>query len=215
MPSTRTVASIGAILTFAALLLQYWLQFRAMPGASPLAVTWRYFGYFTILTNSLVCVTWTVAAREGDGRHRSILEGIALTNIVMVGLMYHLLLAGTWRPEGAQWVADFIVHTVTPILFAVYWLARPHGALKWWNAVTFMAWPLAYCIYALVRGAFDGWYAYWFLNPATTSLPILALSILAQSVAFIAAGLGVIALDKKLAARASRSPQPSASPSAP
>lgn len=215
MPSTRIVAGAGAALTCAALLLQYWLQFEAMPGASPLAVTWRYFGYFTILTNALVFAVWAAAALGAGARTRPILQGMTLTNIVMVGLIYHLLLAGTWHPEGAQWLADFIVHTITPLMFVFYWIARPHGALKWWNAVIFVLFPLAYCIYALVRGAIDGWYAYWFLDPGTTPLPLLALSIAAQSAAFVAAGLAVVALDKALAARASRSPQPSASPSAP
>ena len=55
MPLTRWIAITGAALTVAALLLQYYLQFAWMPpGTSPLSVTWRYFGYFTILTNWLV-----------------------------------------------------------------------------------------------------------------------------------------------------------------
>ena len=97
----------------------------------------------------------------------------------------------------------------------LYWSLRPHGALKWWNAVVFALWPLAYCVYALVRGAFDGWYAYFFLDPSTTPLPQLALSIFAQALAFVIGALIIIAVDKALAARVSRSPRPSASPSAP
>jgi len=140
---------------------------------------------------------------------------MTLASIAMVGIIYHALLAARWHPEGVQWVADLIVHTITPLWFVAYWLARPHGALKWTSAIGFALWPLAYCVYALVRGGFDGWYAYWFLNPSTTPLPLLALSILAQGAAFTIAGLLVIAADKAVAKRVSRSPQPSASPSAP
>jgi len=213
---TRIIAIVGALGTIAALLLQYDLQFAAMPGVAAPAVTWRYFGYFTILTNWLVVAVWCGAALGAPTRlNRPRIEGMALTSIAMVGIIYHALLASRWRPEGAQWMADFMVHSVTPILFVLYWLVRPHGALKWRDAVLFALWPLGYCIYALARGALDGWYAYYFLDPSTTPLPRLAVNIAMQTAGFAAAGFIVIAADKALAARASRSPQPSASPSAP
>lgn len=217
MPLSRVIAIAGAVLAVAALLLQYWLQFKWMPPeTAPLAVTWRYFGYFTILTNWLVVLVWIPAARNRSGRlNTPVIEGMTLTSIAMVGIIYHALLAARWHPEGAQWVADMIVHTITPLMFLAYWLARPHGTLKWANAIVFALWPLAYCVYALVRGAFDGWYAYYFLNPSTTPLPLLALSIFAQGAAFTIAGVLVIAADKALANRVSRSPQPNASASAP
>jgi hypothetical protein len=215
MPLARLIAIVGAVATIGALILQYVLEFAWMPGAGLLAVTWRYFGYFTIVTNWLVVAVWIGAALGRASRlNTPVFEGMTLTGIAMVGIVYHLLLASRWRPEGAQWWADLIVHTVTPILFALYWLLRAHGALKWWNGVLFVLWPLAYCIYALVRGAFDGWYAYYFLDPRTTPLPQLALSIAGQSAGFLAAAFIVIALDKTIAARASRSPQPAASSSA-
>ncbi|MFT3727029.1 MAG: Pr6Pr family membrane protein [Terricaulis sp.] len=218
MPPTRVIAIAGAALTIAALLLQYWLQFQWMPPeTTPLAVTWRYFGYFTILTNGLVVTVWMPNAlgRSGSRFNTPMMEGLALTNIAMVGIIYHALLAARWHPEGAQWVADFVVHTVSPLMFAVYWCARPHGALRWRNAVVFALWPLAYCMYALIRGAFDGWYAYFFLDPSTTPLPQLALNILAQGAGFLLAGLVVVAFDRALARRFSRSLQPNASAPAP
>jgi hypothetical protein len=216
MPSARIIAITGAALTIGALLIQYWLQFKTMDAASPLDVTWRYFGYFTILTNWLVVAVWIGSALKLRAPlNGPIVEGMTLTSIAMVGIIYHTLLASRWHPEGAQWLADFIVHTITPALFAIYWLVRPHGGLKWWNALVFALWPLAYCIYALARGALDGWYAYFFLDPNTTPVPQLALNILVQGLGFMAAGLVVIAADKALAARLNRSPQPNASPSAP
>jgi len=216
MSRTRTIAIAGALIATSALALQYVLQFRAMPGVAPLAVTWRYFGYFTILTNMLVASVWSGAAlNRGGWLNGPRTEGLAFTAIAMVGILYHALLASRWHPAGWQWIANFGVHTLTPVLFGVYWLARPHGALKWRDAALFLLWPLGYCVYALVRGGFDGWYAYYFLNPATTAPAQLALNILAQGAGFMFAGLIVIAADKGLLRPFSRSPQPDASPSAP
>lgn len=216
MPSARMIAIAGAVSTAVALVVQYVLQFSSMDGASPLAVTWRYFGYFTILTNSLLVAVWTPMALGRPSRlNHPIVEGMTVTAISMVGLIYHALLASRWHPEGIQWVANLVVHTTSPLLFVCYWIVRPHGQLKWPHVLYFALWPLGYCIYALIRGALDGWYAYFFLNPSTTPLPQLALNILAQGIGFMAAGLIVVAADRALAARASRSPQPSASPSAP
>ena len=86
-------------------------------------------------------------------------------------------------------------------MFGLFWLIRPHGSLKWADAALLVIWPLAYCAYALTRGAFDGWYAYYFLDPTRAGPGALALSIAAQSAAFLACALAFVALDKMLGAR--------------
>jgi hypothetical protein len=216
MSLTRSIAIAGALITLAALALEYRLQFVSMPGVAPLAVSWRFLGYFTILTNMLVAVVWSAAALNPRARLANpVLEAMSFLMIAMVGILYHGLLAARWHPAGWQWLADFLVHTVTPIGFGLYWLLRPHGALRWRHAWVFALWPLGYCVYALVRGALDGWYAYYFLDPATTALPQLALNISLQAAAFVLASLLVIFADKALSGRFSRSPQPGASASAP
>ena len=204
MIAPRLVAIIGAAAGIGALMLQFALMFGSMSasGYSPLAIVWRYFGYFTILTNMLVALIWIGAALQPE-RARPRLEGAGAVSIVMVGVIYHLLLANRWAPQGLQLAADFIHHRFTPILFGLYWFMRPHGSLKWADAALFVIWPLAYCFYALTRGAFDGWYAYYFLDPSRVTSGELALSIATQSAAFLACALVFVAIDKWLGARAS------------
>lgn len=204
MSVTRLIALVGAVAGIGALLLQFGLMFGSMSaqGYSPLAITWRYLGYFTILTNTLVAVIWLRAVlRPNIVQPR--LEGAGAVSIVMVGIIYHLLLASRWNPQGLQLLADFTHHTFVPILFAIYWVMRPHGSLKWADAALFVIWPLAYCAYALTRGAFDGWYAYYFLNPTRITLAQLALSVALQSGAFLVCAFVSVAIDKALAARGS------------
>jgi hypothetical protein len=201
MKAARLIAILGASAGVAALLLQFGLMFNSMSaqGYDPLAIAWRYFGYFTILTNILIAVIWTGAALQPDAL-RPRLEGAGAVAIVMVGIIYHLLLANRWSPQGLQLAADFIHHSFTPILFGLYWLIRPHGSLKWADAGLLVVWPLAYCAYALTRGAFDGWYAYYFLDPSRVTAAALALSIAVQSAAFLACALAFVLVDKMLGA---------------
>ena len=90
------------------------------------------------------------------------------------------------------------LHDVTPVLFAVLWMAMPHGELRWSDLKWALAPPALYLAYALARGAIDGWYAYWFLNPATQTIGELAISIIAVLALFSAIAAAAIALDRRL-----------------
>ena len=214
MSAQRLAALVGAVAGIGALILQFALMFGSMSaqGFSALAIAWRYLGYFTILTNALVAIIWTRAALRPEIEQPR-LEGAGAVAIVMVGLLYHLLLASRWNPQGLQLVADFIHHTFVPILFAFYWLIRRHGALKWAHAAIFVIWPLSYCAYALARGAADGWYAYYFLDPTRAPPAQLIASIAAQSSAFLVCAFILVGFDKLIAARSRASSVSAAAPS--
>jgi hypothetical protein len=209
MNAARVIAIVGALAGGAALILQFGLMFASMSGEgfSPAAIAWRYLGYFTILTNIFVAVIWTRAALRTDASMPR-LEATGAVSIMMVGIIYHALLASRWNPQGLQLVADFTHHTLVPALFAVYWLIRPHGQLKWIDAFALVIWPLAYCPYALIRGAFDGWYAYFFLDPNHMSPVQLVTSIAGLSGVFLVCALVLIGVDKKLAKRVAPSIAP-------
>lgn len=203
---SRIVAIIGALAGLAALALQFVILYQNMTagGATPLEATWRFVGFFTILTNVIVTVIFAVAALRANantGVNAPRIEAAGAVAIIMVMIIYHVLLANLWKPEGAQLVADLLLHTATPILFALYWLIRPHGALKWTDVLICLIWPLAYCIYALIRGSFDGWYAYPFLNPSTTETPQLLVNIAGMTAAFAVATLVLVAIDRALGRR--------------
>ena len=203
MRQTRIAGAVGALFVGAALAAQFYLQQQGMHGAGVLAAAWRFFGYFTILTSTLIALVWLRVALRPEIR-QPLLEAAGAVSIVMVGVIYHLLLASRWNPQGLQYVVDIVLHTVSPIMFALYWLSRPHGALRWRDAFICVVWPLGYCAYALVRGAFDGWYAYYFLDPTQTPPLQLALSIAVQSAGFLVCALVFVGADKALAMRAAR-----------
>ena len=202
----RALAVLGALTGAGALVLQFIILCSAMDadGHSPIDVAWRFVGFFTILTNVLVTAIWVGAALRPaptGGRNGARAELAAANAIIMVGVVYHLVLANMWAPQGAQLVADIALHTATPLLFGLFWIVGPHGVLKWSDALFCLIWPLSYCVYALARGARDGWYAYPFLDPTTTSWPALLGNIGVLSAAFLAVGMALVAIDKGMARR--------------
>ena len=198
------LACITAIVAWAALALQLGLLTQKMTadGASIAASIWRYFGFFTILANCGVAIVSSAMAWKPAGALAGPLARfVAATSIVFVGLVYSVALRSVWEPTGWQAVADHALHDATPILFFLTWAANSHVALRWRDALWALLPPLAYCAYALARGAFDGWYAYWFLDPRALGLTQLAASIALLLAAFLCIAFSVIALDRWLARR--------------
>ena len=205
----RGVAAIGAALGLAGLGLQYWLLYVDMSanGASPVDVLWRFYAYFTLLTNTFVTLVFGRAALKPEilsGLNAPRVELMAVTSIMFVCIVYNLLLAARWDPQGWQKLADVIVHNVVPVLFLVFWTLRPHGALKWRDAAFAALWPLAYAIYGLTRGLFDGFYPYFFMDPTSAGYGQIALNLVGLVVAFMLGASLLIGISR---ARARRKPQ--------
>jgi hypothetical protein len=204
----RRLALVAALVGFAALALQLGI-IVVKEGQGGLALLpalgaglWRFVGYFTILGNmfaAVVALAMALAPRGALAGARVKLA--AVVAIVLIGIVYSLLLRHVWNPTGWQAVADHALHDVMPPLFLLAWALMPHGGLAFRDALWAMVPPLGYLAYAMARGAYDGWYAYWFLDPAKLGPERMALNALALAAGFLAAGLLLVALDRFLARR--------------
>jgi hypothetical protein len=161
-----------------------------------------YFGYFTILTNVLVCISLTmplIAPASSPGRffaRSDVTAGVA-TSIVFVGLAYHILLRNVWHPQGLNLVANDLLHYVTPTLFLAYWwFYFAKGALRWSYPFIWGLYPTAYLIYALARGAIIGSYPYGFIDPGAIGYQRTMINAVGLLVAFFAIGLILTALGR-------------------
>lgn len=188
----RTLAGLAAIIGWAGLALQFWLVVRAMGLADG---AWRFLAFFTILANiGTAAVATAVAIRGASAWDRPRTRFVAATSIALVGLVYSLWLRNSWNPEGLQKLADHALHDAVPVLFLGAWVAGLHEQLKWRDILWAMVPPALYCLYALARGAADGFYAYWFLNPSTQTPGemLSGILVLLAVVAAIAAVLNTI-----------------------
>jgi hypothetical protein len=203
--TARIIAGMTGLITWTALALQLALLVGRLTGDGHSLgfALWRFVGYFTILINFLVAIVSSAMALWPGGR----LAGprarlMTASAIALVGIVYSIALRHIWSPTGWQKVADHGLHDATPLLFLAAWLIFPHGSLRWRDALWAAAPPLAYGTYALSRGAADGWYAYYFLDPTQLPWPILLSNLGLLLVAFIAAGLLLVGADRLLARRA-------------
>lgn len=187
----RILHGIAALTAWGALALQLSLSLAAAPdsGQSIAAALWRFLGFFTILTNALVALVASVTAlAPGHALAAPRVRFMTLVTIALVGIVYSLALRHVWNPQGWQAVADHALHDAVPLLFVASWLAAPHGGLGWRDIGWSLLPGLLYLAYALARGSFDGWYAYYFLDPAT-----LGYRSLLGNVAAILAGVSILA----------------------
>lgn len=195
MTSARRLAALTALTVWSCLALQLAITL----GQSGLAQgLWLYIGFFTILTNILVAISATGLALGRPGLLTSAKARMAVAAaIVMVGIAYWLLLAGTWKPQGWQLVADVGLHTLSPMLMLATWVAFRDGSLRWANVWLAAVWPASYAIYALARGQADGWYAYWFFDPNKQSWGEIALSVAGLSALVVLIAASLVAIDRR------------------
>jgi hypothetical protein len=88
----------------------------------------RFFAYFTIESNILVLVTTAWLARDPayDGPRWRVVRIAAVSGITVTGLVHWFLLRPLLHLDGADLVADKLLHLVVPILAVVGWLVfRP------------------------------------------------------------------------------------------
>lgn len=199
--TAQIAAGVAALAAWAGLALQYGLLVGtfAEQGQSALAAAWRFLGYFTILTNLAVAIVATAMAVRLGARLAGPRVRLAVAAaIVLVGIVYSLALRHVWSPTGLQAWADHLLHDASPLLFLLAWGLAGHGGLHWRDAWWALPLPGLYFLYGMVRGAMEGWYAYWFLDPASLPPPQFAGSIALLLAACGLIGLLLVALDRAL-----------------
>lgn len=151
--------------------------------------------FFTILTNAVVMVVMAIIARKRQVPVRW-LKAVVIA-IVIVGIVYHLLLAHLVEFVGLAFWADHGVHTVVPVLTAVWWfLFAQKPAFQWSDLIVWVAWPVVYCTYILIRASFSGFYPYPFLNLPELGWDGLSVSIAGLLVSFVVVGMIISGLGR-------------------
>lgn len=204
---SKVFAALTAVVAWCALGMQLVLIIHKMTGegATVLESVWRFFGFFTILTNCAVAVVATIMAVKPNSVLASANARLATaTAIFIVGLVYSVALRAIWQPTGWQAVVDHGLHDATPVMFVLSWFFAEHGKLQWRCAGWAVVPALVYFVYALVRGAADGWYAYWFLDPASLPPAQMTMNVVILLLAFSGVALGFVLLDMWLAQRNQR-----------
>jgi hypothetical protein len=126
--------------------------------------------YFTILSNLAVAILafsqlffnqqdWALKLS-----HVKVQTAIAVY-ITITGLVYNLLLADTWEPQGIDILGDNLLHRVTPLLYVSFWFISVRGKpMNLAQTLPMLLFPVLYLVYWLIRGPVVGSYPYFFLD---------------------------------------------------
>ena len=186
MTLKRPLALIIAFAAIASILGQFYLS-GSKPGLEPWGPRlWDMARYFTILTNALVAgvlLSEGFGHRAGPGWHMT-----GVINITMVCLIYQTLLAPPDPLQGLNWWTDFGFHLGVPVATLLWWMSfgprdEPLRRMPLW-----LIWPVAYCLYALIRGGMTGSYPYFFLDVARFGALRIGLNIVGLVIVFGLAG---------------------------
>jgi bacteriorhodopsin len=199
---------LTAVVAAVALLLQLVLVIRggrvleeAHPPSMGLRLL-RFLAYFTVQSNILVLVSAAALARDPERRRGTfqVVRTAAMTGIVVTGLVHWFLLRPLLDLQGADLVADKLLHLAVPLLAAVGWLAfGPRPAMTWSASLRATTWPVAWLAVILVQGAVTGWYPYPFLDHRPHGWDHVAVVCAGIFVLWFALLLGQQAYDRRVA----------------
>lgn len=211
MAGARLFRGAAGLIALGALIVQYALLLERMGDAGAAAL--RFLTYFTLLSNSLGAAAFLAPAflpQSGPGRFfaRPGVRTAATLYLLVVGAVYHAILASRWDPQGWQLAADIALHTMTPIAMLIDWLfLTPKQDLKHRLIPPALLFPLGYGLWALALGAGNGFYPYPFLDVSTLGYPAVARNLAILLIIFAALGAVMVAVGRRLPAATARGRQ--------
>ncbi|WP_199723389.1 Pr6Pr family membrane protein [Micromonospora sp. CV4] len=178
--------------------------------------------YFTIQSNVAV---GALAGYAGLSAWRdrpdppSALRGAVTLYITITGVVYHLVLANPASPFAmaqpdravGEALGNQLLHTVVPLLAVADWvLFDQRGRLRPRYAAWWLAFPLGYLGFALLRGLVVHAYPYPFLDVGELGYDGVAISAVFLAIAFWLLGLLLVGIDRTLSRRTPTPPAPAA-----
>lgn len=166
--------------------------------------TIAFFSYMTIWSNILVALAYIVPliapkTRTGKFLSRPFAQTAILVYISIVCIVYFLLLANTWNPQGLQKFVDVSLHYVNPLLYFLFWILWvAKGNVQFKNVFAWLVFPLLYLVYAFIIGSMRNTYPYPFLDLDKNTLAYVGIMIAIICAGYVVIGMIAVAADKLL-----------------
>jgi len=171
-------------------------------GRSWLGAFWQNAGYLTDLSNLLLAIVMTGIALQRPALQRPAIVGWALVAIATVGVAFWLV--GGTLEIGESALEDVLLHGVTPWAALLFWLVfAPKGQLRVRDALAWLAWPVAYFVYAMARGLLTGTFAYGWMDPAKHGLASVMTIMAMVLVVYALWSVALLGTDRVLGRRRS------------
>jgi uncharacterized membrane protein len=166
----------------------------------------NFFSFFTIQSNLLAVAALFLLVLVPRAQRTPLFDAArsaAVLYMAITGVVFALLLSGLQEElqTSASWV-DFVLHKLMPVaLFADWLVERPRHRLPWWTVAAWLAYPLTWFAYTLVRGAGVDWYPYPFVDVSEHGYGGVLARAVGLAVGFALAGAALLWLGNRRALR--------------
>lgn len=150
----------------------------------------NFFTFFTILSNLLAMGVLLEGGRRmltGTPPVPDMIRGAAVVYMTVTYIVFAVLLRGLEEELQTHlaWV-DSVFHRVAPIVLMLGWVVDPpKERIPFRRALWWLAFPLIWVVFTMIRGAIDGRYPYPFLDPANGGYGIVFVYIVAITLLFV------------------------------
>jgi hypothetical protein len=202
----RIVFGVNALVVAVGVVVQLFVTADLEGGFfdSSLKRTLNVFVFFTIQSNILVGIGTGMLAL-GRARPTTWFRAVRLTGLVGIALtfiVFHAVLRDLQDLTGNAALADFLLHTVSPVLCVGGWLwfgprGQTSATVVWWSLAFLLAWGT----FTLIRGHIIEWYPYPFMDPIDSGYVRVVVNLVIVGAVFIGMAAGAHLLDRKLPER--------------
>lgn len=155
---------------------------------SPIKETIHVLSYYTIQSNILVALWFTIISFKSKIRH-DIEVGLVFI-ITPTLLLYWSMLHHVWQPKGFTLLLSIITHTIMPLSLWLHWLiCKKQSYVTIKTAGSWLIYPLSYFVYSSVYQLVTNRVFYPFLN-----IKELGLFKLSRNVTMLILALSLFAL---------------------
>ncbi|MCA0143694.1 Pr6Pr family membrane protein [Blastococcus sp. LR1] len=129
----------------------------------------RFFSYFTVQSNLLVLAAVIPLVRNPlhDGPVWRVVRLASLLGITITGIVYAVVLAPLYDPEGLKAWTNAGEHYVSPVMAVLGWLLfGPRPRITTAVVGRALLWPVAWIAWILAQGTVTDWYPYDFMDVA-------------------------------------------------
>ena len=205
--SARAFHAVTALVAGFAIVLQLVLVWQGHavldetdpPGLSTRLI--RFASYLTIWSNVLVFATAALLAVDParDGRAWRALHLDAIVICFGGGVVHFFLLRPLLELDGADLLADKLLHVVVPLFAVVGWLVfGPRGQATRDDVLPFLVLPVGWLVYTLIRGEFVEWYPYPFIDVNEHGYAVVVATCVGVAALMLALAFGAVWLDHRL-----------------
>lgn len=209
--SRTSMRDVRRILGFANIVMAIAVAFALIANivdriAQDALVASHYFHFFTVQVSILDIVVMTIGGLAAirlpvDTVMYTAVRACTVAYGVVVGIVYNLLLTEFPPPDG--YVPSFtfpneMQHIWVPLFLVVDWFITPGRPKLGWRVVGLGSlYPVVWLIATAVRGmSGDGWFPYFFLNPARVGGFGVAGFLMGLTVLIVGALVGAIAVTR-------------------